>query len=255
MELETAVLSRQGGRDYNEDACGYWTSDSLGCWVLSDGAGGHGGGDVASKLAVSTILRDFSLAPCMSGAAILESLRHANRIVIEHQHDQRRLKDMRATAAVLLIDPSARTAMWGHVGDSRIYCFRGGVRLIQTRDHSVVQSVIDAGVVDPAFLRSHPQRNILLAALGSEEDFEPSVAAAPLALRDGDAFLMCSDGLWEYVEEDVMERRLGSTGSAQEWLKRMEEEVLHRARPGHDNYSAVAVWIGSPADTTITMIG
>ena len=253
MEIEIAVLSKPGGRQYNEDACGFWTSDSLCCAVVSDGAGGHGGGDVASKLVVSTILQDFSLDPQLSSAAILESLRHANRTIIEHQRDERRLRDMRATGTVLLIDQRTEAAQWGHVGDSRVYCFRGGMVFMQTRDHSVIQSVIDGGVGDVSLLRTHPHRNLLLYALGSEDDFVPSVAEVPLTVRDGDAFLLCSDGWWEFVEESAMERALGEAGSVQEWLDAMEAELLRCAKPGHDNYSAVAVWLGSRDETTVIL--
>lgn len=253
MQMEIAVLSKPGGRSYNEDACGYWTSDSVCCWVLSDGAGGHGGGDYASSLVVKTILDDFSRAPYMSAAAIHEALRHANQTVIEHQHEERRLRDMRATVAVLLIDQNTRTAQWGHVGDSRIYCFRNGARLMQTRDHSVVQSIIDAGMVDASQLRSHPQRSVLLAALGSEEDFDPAVAAEPMSLQDGDVFLLCSDGLWEYVDEFTMERSLTHTTTPQAWLDVLETELARRADPRNDNYSALAIWLGSPEEITLTM--
>lgn len=65
MNLDIAVLSKQGGRSHNEDACGYWTSEAGCCWVVSDGAGGHGGGDVASKTVVGNILRDFADSPAV----------------------------------------------------------------------------------------------------------------------------------------------------------------------------------------------
>lgn len=253
MKLEIAVLSRSGGRARNEDACGYWSSDRLCCCVVSDGAGGHGGGDVASKLAVSGILRDFSSGSEMSPGAIAAALERANRAVIEHQGDGRRLRDMHATATVLLVDTLARRALWGHVGDSRVYGFRAGRVMVQTKDHSVLQRVIDGGVMDPVALRNHPQRNVLLYALGSEDDFRSEVVPTPLALREGDAFLLCTDGLWEYVEEAVMERTLVHAASPEQWLAMMETAVLERARPGHDNYSAVAAWLGDPRETTLSM--
>jgi serine/threonine protein phosphatase PrpC len=251
--MEIAVLSKCGGRDYNEDACGYWTSDALCCWVVCDGAGGHGGGDVASKLAVSSILKDFSNGSGMSPAAIERALERANRSVMEHQGDERRLRHMHATATVLLVDPAARRALWGHVGDSRIYCFRGGRVIVQTRDHSVLQSVIDGGVMDPVVLRNHPQRNVLLHALGSEEEFRAEVTESPLALREGDTFLLCTDGFWEYVEEPVMERALVQSASPNDWIAAMEAELLRHVKPGHDNYSAIAVWLGDQRETTVIM--
>jgi serine/threonine protein phosphatase PrpC len=189
----------------------------------------------------------------MNAAAIARALERANRSVIEHQEDERRLRHMHATATILLVDPVARRALWGHVGDSRIYGFRGGRVMVQTRDHSVLQSVIDGGVVDPVVLRNHPQRNILLHALGSEEEFRAEVAQSSLGLREGDAFLLCTDGLWEYVDESAMERALVHSGSPQDWLGMMEAELLRHVKPGHDNYSAIAVWLGDQRETTVIM--
>lgn len=248
MPLQIAVLSRQGGRDENEDACGYWTSETFGCWVLSDGAGGHGGGDTASKLVVSTIVHDFANAPTLLPAAIVDALQRANRMILSHQNDQPRLQDMRATAVVLLIDQSTRSALWGHVGDSRLYCFRAARRLLQTRDHSVIQGIVDSGMVDAQMLRTHPHRNLLLQALGSGDAFLPSVTDTAFALLESDVFLLCSDGFWEYVDEACMENALAAAASPQAWLAALECEVLRQARAGHDNYSAIAVWVanGSP---------
>jgi PPM family protein phosphatase len=253
VQMEIAALSKPGGRSYNEDSCGYWTSDSVCCYVLSDGAGGHGGGDFASRLAVQTILDDFSRTPIQSAEAIRDALNHANQTIIDHQGDERRLRNMRATVAVLLVDQAARTAQWGHVGDSRIYCFRDGQRLMQTRDHSVVQSIVDAGMAEPDALRNHPQRSLLLSALGSDDDFDPAVADEPMPVLEGDVFLLCSDGLWEYVDEATMERSLSHTTTPQAWLDVLEAEVLQRAERGHDNYSALAVWLGSAEEITLSM--
>jgi serine/threonine protein phosphatase PrpC len=251
--MEIAVLSKPGGRTHNEDACGYWTSDGLCCWVVSDGAGGHGGGDVASKLVVGTVLREFAAAPQMSQGSLTDLLHKANNALLANQRNERRLMDMRATVAVLVLDRGSGSALWGHVGDSRIYCFRNGALFYQTRDHSVVQGLLDMGAGDPSWLRSHPQRNILLAALGSEDEFNPAIEERPLAVRDGDAFLLCSDGLWEYVEEPVMAQTLGECGSPREWLDAMEQELLRRCKSGHDNYSGLAIWLGDPSVVTRTM--
>lgn len=250
MKLEIAVLSKPGGRSRNEDACGYWTSDGGCCWVLSDGAGGHGGGDVASKTVVSTILREFSAAPLVAADTIAGLIMRANDALLAAQQTEKVLHDMRATAAVLMVDQQRQVSLWGNLGDSRVYGFRGGRVLFQSRDHSVVQSMVDAGYGDASMLRSHPQRSMLLVALGSRDEMAPNVASEALALRDGDVFMLCSDGLWEYVEEATMERLLSHAASAEAWLAALESEILAHARRGHDNYSAIAVWVGNPADAT-----
>jgi serine/threonine protein phosphatase PrpC len=249
LKLEIAALSKQGGRSHNEDACGYWTSDAGCCWVVSDGAGGHGGGDVAAKTVVSNILRDFAACPAVAPERISELILRANQAVLLEQATSQATRNMRATAAVLEIDNVTETATWGHLGDTRIYVFRGCRVLFQSRDHSVMQTMVDAGFGDAAMLRTHPQRSVLLAALGTTEEIRPAVHET-VALRDGDVFLLCTDGLWEYVDEAAMERLLAASLTAEYWLAALEAEVLAHAKRDHDNYSALAVWVGNPADAT-----
>ena len=241
MQIEIAVLSKPGGRERNEDACGYWTSEDACCWVLSDGLGGHGGGDIASKLVVSTILHGFAAKPLVDGVNVTKLLDQANSTVLQEQKAQPRFGDMRATAVVLAIDSKNASAIWGHVGDSRLYCYRSGQLAVQTRDHSVLQGLADACKIDSESLRGNPQRNVLLSAVGSDEEYRPTVSEQPMLIRADDVFLLCSDGLWEYVDESMMLRMLAASSTLQEWLVKMETELLQRASKGHDNYSALAV--------------
>jgi serine/threonine protein phosphatase PrpC len=250
MELDMAVLSKQGGRPSNEDACGYRTSERRCCWVVSDGAGGHGSGDVASKTVVKSILRDFAGPIPVSAEGIRALLARANSAVLRQQDRHSRLSAMRATVAVLEIDLQQRGALWGHLGDTRVYSFRNGRILSQTRDHSVIQTMVDAGYSDGVALREHPRRNVLLYALGSDDDLLPSVCEQMLPIDNGDVFLLCTDGLWEYVTEEAMERELAASSSARRWLEALERELLAHAGEGHDNYSAIAVWVGNSGDAT-----
>jgi serine/threonine protein phosphatase PrpC len=250
LNLEIAVLSKPGGRPLNEDACGYWTSDAGCCWVISDGAGGHGGGDVAAKTVVSSILCDFASSPAVEPAALSGLIKRANESVLREQQAQPGVPNMRATAAVLLIDQLRDVALWGNLGDSRVYGFRGCRVLFQSRDHSVMQSMVDAGFGDAAMLRHHPQRSVLLSALGTRDEIHPAVVESPMPLRDGDVFMLCTDGLWEYVEEATMERLLAGSTTAEAWLAALEAEVLAHAKRDHDNYSAMVVWVGDAADAT-----
>ena len=250
MKLDIAVLSRQGGRSRNEDACGYTTSDASCCCVVSDGAGGHGGGDVASRTVVGNIVREFAWSPIVSTDTIAMLIRGANRAVLVKQKTHAELHDMRATVAMLMIDRGREIALWGHLGDTRIYGFRGGRLWLQTRDHSVLQSMIDAGYGSAALLRSHPRRGVLLHALGSDEATQPALAEAAAFLCDSDTFLLCTDGLWESVDEAAIERLLAASTTSADWLAALESEVLCRARPRSDNYSAIAVRVSELGDAT-----
>jgi len=255
MRLEISVLSKPGGRAANEDAYGFWAGDGVCFCVVCDGAGGQGGGDVASKLAVSTTLAWFQDAPECSAAAIEAALSSANRAIMQQQGTEPRLANMRATAVVLAVDASNCRAAWGHLGDSRLYWFRDRRVAAQTKDHSVVQNMIDAGYLKAEALRGADRRSALFAALGQTENFEPVLAQCAHPLAEGDAFLLCTDGFWEYVEESAMEHALAAATSPEHWLRSMEGQVVARGGPTQDNYSALAVWCREPAGGEETAAG
>jgi serine/threonine protein phosphatase PrpC len=148
----------------------------------------------------------------------------------------------RTTSVVLMV--SGDRALWGHVGDTRLYHLRGGRIVAQTLDHSVPQALVQTGAIQASEIRRHPDRNRLLRSLGGEEDVAPALLDAPLTLESGDAFLLCSDGLWEHVTETEMEALLRGAGDPDTWLKRLEARVLGVARGAFDNYSATAVFVG-----------
>ena len=250
MELTISVLSKAGGRAVNEDAYGVWTTPSACFCVLSDGAGGHVGGAVASKLAVRHVLDWFSRSPEPTAEAVAAALRAANDAVVEHQQRGPEVADMRATVVVLAIDTVRAIACWGHLGDSRLYCFRGQRIIAQSRDHSMVQGMVDAGYLAPDALRAAPNRNVLLAALGDAENFHPRVEVTPFPVVDGDVFLLCTDGLWEYVDEAHMEQSLRQAPSPEHWLRHLETEVLGHGPPDQDNYSALVIACADAEQTT-----
>ena len=254
--LTIAMVSRRGGRARNEDACGHWGWGGPGgpatgpvCCVLADGAGGHGAGDVAAQAAVSTVLQSFAERPACDPGRVRELIELANRAVVAGQAESEATRDMRSTLVVWLGDAAQAAAAWGHSGDSRLYCFRGGRLLMRTRDHSLYQSMIDAGLAHPGDARGHPQRNLLTACLGSNERFEADVVAANHAWLPGDAFLLCSDGFWEPLEEAFMEASLQEAADVQSWIDALERSVARRAHAGQDNYSAIGVWFGDSSET------
>jgi hypothetical protein len=132
VQMELATLSRRGGRNYNEDACGHWHSDSHLCCVVADGAGGHGGGDKASKLAVQFILGAFAGTPEGTPEAIERMILATNRSIIQHRADDRALQNMHSTVVALFIDFEAKARTWGHCSDSRLYVFRAGKDVART---------------------------------------------------------------------------------------------------------------------------
>jgi serine/threonine protein phosphatase PrpC len=213
--------------------------------VLADGAGGHGAGDVASQTAVSTVLQSFAARPACDPRRVRELIEAANQAVVMGQAASEATRDMRSTLVVWVCDPVRSIAAWGHSGDSRLYCFRNGRLLARTRDHSLYQSMIEAGLVEASDRRGNPQRNILTSCLGSIEHFDADFIADHHHLLPGDAFLLCSDGFWEPLDDAVIEAALLEVKDVQSWVDRLEQRVAREADAGQDNYSAIGVWCGA----------
>jgi PPM family protein phosphatase len=237
--FETAWLSSAGGREHNEDSCGFLMKEETGCWVLCDGLGGHHGGEVASRLAVDAALRSFEDDPSVSVSAIGAHIERANAAVLDRQRREPELAGMRTTVVMLLASPGA--AMWAHSGDSRLYWFQGGRLREQTSDHSVPQRLADAGEIAPEQIRFHEDRNRLLRSLGARPEAGATFETMPDAPQPGDVFLLTSDGFWELVNEDEMELDLAAASHPEDWLERMESRIRERNTGDHDNYSAIAV--------------
>jgi len=246
VQLEVATMTRRGGRKHNEDACGHWNSAAHLCCVVADGAGGHGGGDRASKLAVESILGRFAQAPAASAPLIEGLIAATNRAIIQHRADGAAVQNMYSTVVAMTVDLERGVGLWGHSGDSRLYAFRAGRIAARTRDHSLVQSLVDGGMLAPEEMRSHPQRSELLSALGvEEEDLQIAVTREAWRLEPGDVFLLCTDGLWEYVEDVELEASLGAATGPLAWLHTLEQRVLEAAvkKPRHDNFTALTAWV------------
>lgn len=247
LALEVALLTDRGGRNYNEDACGHWHSDRHLCCVLADGAGGHGGGDIASKLIVQELIGRFSREPSSDGQALGGLLRQTNLALIDQRVPGTPRADMHSTAVCLVIDFVDHHSHWAHAGDSRMYWLRGGRVHTRTRDHSLVQALVDAGVMSEAQMQGHAQRSELRSALGvPAEQLEVSSAEGLDAVQPGDVFMLCTDGLWEYITDEMLERTLAESATPRAWLDALSAGVIAGAahKSSHDNFTALVVWTG-----------
>ncbi|MBK1646681.1 serine/threonine protein phosphatase [Thiocapsa imhoffii] len=236
----SATLCKAGARANNEDAYGVREDDDGGVWVVADGLGGHGGGEVAARIAVETLLGALDPGAGLGSVDLMAVLTDAAGAIRARQRAEPALSGMRTTVVVLASD--GEHALWAHLGDSRLYWFRAGRILVQTEDHSVPQALVRAGELAPEAVRFHEDRNRLLRTLGDEKPLRPGIPEAPLALVDGDACLLCSDGFWESVTEAEMEVSLAKAGDPGQWLTLMEKCLRGRTHPGQDNYTALAIW-------------
>ena len=239
LTVSLAALSQAGRRECNEDAFGYWEGSDALVAVLCDGAGGHGGGQAAARIAVTHVLEAFALYPEVSPGTLQRLLRGAHEAVMAKQFDGTATADMRTTIVVLLLDLGAGAALWAHAGDSRLYRWQGSRLLGHTRDQSLEQRLLDAGLSTSAVPAGQ-----LTSALGSRDGFDFDMLEAPQFLVAGDAVLLCSDGLWSALDADAMASSLAGCSGAKAWLDRLASAVHMADRSDQDNYSALAVWCG-----------
>lgn len=253
MHIEVASRSEVGARSHNEDDLRHGTSGSQVYAVLADGAGGHSNGAMASDIVVRTATLALQRATVFNAAVLEAAIEEANDVLNAGQQGLKSHQRMHATVVTLWLDAQAGLALWAHVGDSRLYRVRQGRAEQLTSDDSVVQHMVDAGFIKPEEAKHHPRKNQLLAAMGSEETPHVHVTSPPQALRDGDAYLLCSDGWWDQLAPDDIERTMLASGDAKQWLDRMARIVAAAQVSNQDNYTAVALWVGNP--TEITRIG
>jgi serine/threonine protein phosphatase PrpC len=252
MTLSVATHSSVGGRRNNEDSIGTARNGASLCCVLSDGAGGHGGGAIASKLVVNHVIEGFNARPPRDPHDLGDLILDAHDVVIRKQREMRgAAADMHATVVVLMIDESNRRAFWGHVGDSRLYMLRSAEVRTVTQDDSVVQSLVRAGELDRDAARTYPNKHQLLAALGMCDRIEPNMSDGATEPEEGDAFLLCSDGWWECLSDADIAASLGGATSPDHWLDWMQHLIAARGGPRHDNYSAAGVWVGDLDRTVV----
>jgi protein phosphatase len=230
MTLASAALSHSGlKRRVNEDS--YCARADLGLFVVADGMGGHAAGEVASRVAVDTIVEfidttkaadenwtwPFGFEPALGvdGTRLKGALRLANRQISARAAASAELRGMATTAAAVLVrrqtmpqgSSAILPALVAHVGDSRVYRWREGGLERLTRDHSWVEEQITAGTLTALSAREHPWRNLVTRALSGGTD--PEADITPLALERGDRILLCSDGLFTVVSDDLIAETLG----------------------------------------------
>lgn len=236
MKFSVYQISRQGGRERNEDRMGYAYTRESGLFVLADGMGGHPEGAMAAQLALQTISAYFQKAANPLVREVPEFLSSATMAahhqIIRYASEKGMLDTPRTTLVAAVLERNQ--IHWVHCGDSRLYIVRDGALLTRTRDHSYMEQQTHLGRDT-----KHINRNVLFTCLGSPTKpvFDLS---GPLQLQQGDRVLLCSDGLWGTVDDDEVVHEL-SRATLDQSVPELVELALERGGARCDNVTVLAM--------------
>ncbi len=223
-------------RKNNEDAYGERIVPSGHVFVLCDGMGGHQGGELASQKAVECILEYCERSHGEHAVQMLhEAIKYANAQIHGFACTHGEYSGMGTTCIVVLVT-DANELYHAHVGDSRLYRRDGNGLVVITRDHSYVQYLVDIGEIQASEMESHPAKNRILRALGTEETVKPEVGKEAIQIHGGETFLLCSDGLNGMILADQIDAVL-STRAQGSGLQERVDALIHAALQagGKDN--------------------
>jgi len=238
MQIEVTTCSFKGGRACNEDSVNYIINNDVCVVMVADGLGGHGSGHVASAAVTDYIIQTFINNPILDPMYIYQLFEEANVKVLNIQTFKKKMKS--TGAALFLIN---NTAVWGHIGDTRVYHFKDRKLINQTLDHSVSQMAVFAREIKQEQIRGHEDRNKILKAFGGFNVLKPEISPFMVMDNGFHAFLLCTDGFWEYVWEDEMESDLCISSTPDDWLNSMLKRLEQRAPEDNDNYTAAAIFL------------
>lgn len=207
--------------------------------IVADGMGGHASGEVASGMAVELVSRLYYQGQGDSQAVLKEAVEEANRLIYAASIKDEKLNGMGTTCTALVLQQGV--AFSAHVGDSRIYLRRGGQVYLMTEDHSAVMEMVKHGIITMEEARHHADKNVILRALGTSPEVEAATWEKPQPIQIGDQFLLCSDGLYDLVEDAEIDQALANATGPHEACEQLI--ALAKQRGGHDNITVGIVHI------------
>lgn len=231
----------------NEDAQGQFVPESQAefdergaVFVVADGMGGHRGGEIASRIAVRTVLAFYTAdASGDRSQALARAFHEANQTIIQEAVADSTLFGMGTTCTAIALH--AGRAYIAHVGDSRCYMLRRGKIRQVTSDHSIVGEMVRSGIISDEDARTHPKRNVITRSLGAQVDVAAETPES-IELERGDTFLLCSDGLTTYLSDIDLSVVL-ATNPPEEACKKLVK--MANEQGGRDNITAQVVSVRS----------
>ncbi|MCM1367986.1 MAG: serine/threonine-protein phosphatase [Roseburia sp.] len=247
MKILTASICKQGGREYNQDYLDLTVSDDGACLVVCDGLGSYYGSEVASRICATQIIEEYSRIKSADAERAVRPEFCQSYVQAAHNRvtdEKERNPDIRSSCTtVACVITDFKSTVMSHIGDTRIYFFKHNKLYFQTRDHSLSQIAVEQGKIPLRDIRSHKDQNKLTRVLGSGYYIPPDCDLYNSPLSAGDAFILCTDGFWEYVYEEEMEEDLTSSATPEEAVAKLEQRLLARVTKFNDNYSAIIAMV------------
>ena len=235
-----SIYTNPGSREINEDTGAAALNDKSYCFAIADGLGGHGGGEIASQAAINTICTKF-VETGYSEHFFEQAFQEAQQAIWQEQEEKMAPSRMKTTLVILVIHGGQ--AIWAHIGDSRLYIFKRKHLKKRTMDHSVPQMLAISGEISEKEIRHHPDRNRLMRVMGVRGETPRYEQSSPIKLNGEHQFLLCTDGFWELIDENEMERTLRESSTPEEWLEKMQTIIAQNGQnTDMDNYSAIAIF-------------
>lgn len=238
--FEGSMESRIGGRAENQDSCGFSDTPSGLLVVICDGMGGGPAGKTASMIAIQTIIGVIKAAPEGNRKGLFQdAISQANAAIIKAAEETPANRGMGTTVIALLINE--RSAVIAHVGDSRLYKLRDGMKLFRTQDHSMVGEMVRKKILTEEQARLSAQSNIITRALGTSKTVEAEIDE--VAFEKGDRFALCSDGIWGAFPEPQLIKKFSSKRLEQTVVEQlaMETDEVGKAKGGHHDNLTIAL--------------
>lgn len=247
MQFSIFQESRRGARKSNQDRVAYCYSRNALLMLVADGMGGHLHGELAAEIAARFITREFrrEARPRLRDPAafLQQALSGAHRAIVQRAEDDGLAEVPRTTCVACVVQDGA--AHWAHAGDSRLYHLRDGGILAQTRDHSLVQQLVDSGRMRAEAAPAHPERNRIYNCLGSARPPRVDLSEST-QMQTGDVLLLCSDGLWGPLSAKLIGGAVQKAGIMQA-VPELLDQAERRSGRECDNLTAIAMSWEEPA--------